>query len=111
MSDLTPQMIFEENIAKRLAGNPDIAAKINATYQFELSGEGGGSWIVDLKKPSDWVSAGTSESPTVTIMMTAADFVALVSGKLNGQMAFMTGKLKLKGDVGLALKLQQILGT
>jgi putative sterol carrier protein len=37
------------------------------------------------------------------------DFLALLSGKLNGQMAFMTGKLKVAGDLGLALKLESLL--
>jgi putative sterol carrier protein len=42
--------------------------------------------------------------------MTAKDFLDLVKKKLNGQMAFMQGKLKLKGDMSLALKLQQLIG-
>ena len=41
--------------------------------------------------------------------MTDADFVSMVNGKLNPQMAFMSGKLKIQGDMGLAMKLQQIL--
>jgi putative sterol carrier protein len=107
---LTPKQIFEEKIAQRLTANPQVAEKINASYQFELTGEGGGSWAVDLTKKSDFVVPGTIENPKVTITMSAKDFVDLVDGKLNGQMAFMQGKLKLKGDMSLALKLQQILG-
>ena len=42
--------------------------------------------------------------------MTAGDFVDMMNGKLNGQMAFMTGKLKVAGDMGLAMKLQTLLG-
>jgi putative sterol carrier protein len=42
--------------------------------------------------------------------MTASDFVDMINGKLNGQMAFMTGKLKVAGDMGLAMKLQTLLG-
>ena len=42
--------------------------------------------------------------------MTAADFVEMMNGNLNAQMAFMSGKLKVAGDMGLALKLQSILG-
>src|SRR5262245_19190728 len=106
----TPKEVFEEKIAQRLAQNPSVAEKINASYQFELSGDGGGSWAVDLTKRADFVIPGTIENPKVTINMTAKDFDDLVEGRLNGQMAFMTGKLKLKGDMSLALKLQQILG-
>jgi putative sterol carrier protein len=42
--------------------------------------------------------------------MADADFLKLVGGKLNAQMAFMTGKIKIQGDMGLAMKLQQLLG-
>jgi putative sterol carrier protein len=65
---------------------------------------------VDLTKAEDQVSEGTHPSPGVTVTMTAKDFLDLVNKKLNGQMAFMQGKLKIKGDMSLALKLQQILG-
>src|SRR5262245_19479063 len=107
---LTPQQIFEEKIAQRLTDNPSVAEKINASYQFELTGDGGGKWAVDLTKKADFVGPGTIPDPKVTITMTAKDFVDLVEGRLNGQMAFMQRKLKLKGDMSLALKLQQILG-
>jgi putative sterol carrier protein len=107
---LTPKQIFEEKIATRLKTNPDVAAKINSSYQFELTGDGGGSWAVDLTKKDEFVTSGTIENPKVTITMAAKDFVDLVEGRLNGQMAFMQGKLKLKGDMSLALKLQQLIG-
>jgi putative sterol carrier protein len=43
------------------------------------------------------------------VAATDADFLAIVNGKLNPQMAFMSGKLKVQGDMGLAMKLQQLL--
>ena len=105
----TPKQIFEDHISTRLKDNPDIAQKINASYLLELTGEDGGSWAIDLTRPSDFVISGQIENPKITITMMAKDFVDLVEGRLNGQMAFMQGKLKLKGDMSLALKLQQIL--
>lgn len=107
---MTPKEIFEERIAKRLAEKPEVAEKINSSYQFDLTGDNGGSWAVDLTKKQDHVVAGKIDDPKVTITMTAKDFVDLVEGRLNGQMAFMQGKLKIKGDMSLALKLQQVLG-
>ena len=109
MPDLTPKVIFEEKILENVKSKPDVIAKINSIYQFILSGPDGGSWYVDLTKPGGEVKAGENPGAKCTISMTDADFVALVSGKLNSQMAFMTGKLKIKGDMGLALKLQNIL--
>jgi len=106
----TAKEIFEDKIANRLKANPDVAEKINATYQFDLTGDDGGKWAIDLTKKENHVSEGTIENPKVTITMTAKDFVDLAEKRLNGQMAFMQGKLKLKGDMSLALKLQQIFG-
>jgi len=107
---LTPKQIFEDKIQNRLKSKPEVAQKIKASYQFDLTGDEGGQWAVDLTKEADYVVPGKIENPNVTITMAAKDFVDLVEGRLNGQMAFMTGKLKLKGDMSLALKLQQILG-
>jgi putative sterol carrier protein len=107
---LTCKQIFEEKIASRLTSNPDVAEKIKSSYQFDLTGDGGGKWAVDLKTPPGQVTEGEIEAPSVTITMAAKDFVDLVEGRLNGQMAFMQGKLKLKGDLSLALKLQQLVG-
>jgi putative sterol carrier protein len=50
------------------------------------------------------VSQGGAASPNLTLTMSAQDWLDMVSGKLSGQMAFMSGKLKLKGDMGLAMK-------
>ena len=110
MSDITVQDVFEKHIPERLSSKPEVAEQINSSYQFDLTGENGGKYVVDLSTKSDWVQKGEIEDPGVTIIMSASDFVDLVSGKLNGQMAFMQGKLKIKGDMSLALKLQQILG-
>ncbi len=101
--------IFDK-IGQRLSDNPDVAEKIRASYQFELTGDDEGSWAVDLTEGAGKVVEGSVENANVTITMASSDFVDLVEGRLNGQMAFMQGKLKLKGDMSLALKLQQILG-
>jgi putative sterol carrier protein len=106
----TPKEIFETKISERLAGKPEIAKQVNNTYQFDLSGDDGGKWYIDLTKESDHVGEGEIAEPGVVVAMTASDFVDLVEGRLNGQMAFMQGKLKIKGDMSLALKLQQVLG-
>ncbi|MGF1510108.1 MAG: SCP2 sterol-binding domain-containing protein [Myxococcota bacterium] len=106
----TAKEIFETKIADRLAGKPDIAKQVNNTYQFDLTGEDSGTWHIDLTKESGHVGEGAIENPGVIITMAGSDFVDLVEGRLNGQMAFMQGKLKVKGDMSLALKLQQVLG-
>ena len=105
----TVKDVFERHMPERLKAKPDVVAKINAVYQFNIAGDGGGSWAVDCTAPGGQVSAGRSESARCTVAMTEGDFLNLVNGKLNPQMAFMSGKLKIQGDMGLAMKLQQIL--
>jgi putative sterol carrier protein len=54
------------------------------------------------------VQTGKHAAPNITITMKEGDYLDMINGKLNGQMAFMTGKLKIAGDMGLALKLQSL---
>ncbi len=107
---LTVQDVFEKHIPERIAAKPDMPAKINSVYQFVLSGDGGGEYFVDLTQAENHVQKGTHASPNVTVTMAAGDFINMIGGKLNAQMAFMSGKLKVKGEMALALKLQQLLG-
>jgi putative sterol carrier protein len=110
MSDLTPSFIFSDKIPAKIASNPDKVRSINAIYQFNISGDMGGEWVLDLTKDSDQVSEGTTDDAKCTVTMKDVDFVSLWSGKLPAQMAFMTGKLKIKGDMSLAMKLTQVIG-
>jgi putative sterol carrier protein len=102
--------VFERNLPAKLQAKPDVVAKINAVYQFNISGAGGGSWSIDCTAPGGKIEAGTTANAKCTVAATDQDFLAIVNGKLNPQMAFMSGKLKIQGDMGLAMKLQQILG-
>ena len=101
--------VFERHMPEKLRGKPDVVAKINAIYQFNISGPGGGQWAVDCTTPGGAVTSGQASAAKCTVNCTDADFLNIVNGKLNPQMAFMSGKLKIQGDMGLAMKLQQIL--
>ena len=101
--------VFDRHMPEKLRSKPDVVAKINAVYQFNIAGPNGGQWSVDCTQPGGLIAPGTAASPRCTVTCAEADFLSIVNGKLNAQMAFMTGKLKIQGDMGLALKLQQIL--
>lgn len=103
----TPADFFAKK-DEQIKANPD-ALGVNATYQFNLSGDAGGEWVIALGGDNAGVTEGTDESAQCVISMTDKDFLGIISGSLNPQMAFMTGKLRVKGDMGLALKLQSIL--
>jgi len=83
----------------------DKAAGVNATIQYDISGDQGGTWHAVIKDGACAVNAGAAASPNLTLGMSAQDWLDMVGGKLSGQMAFMSGKLKLKGDMGLAMKI------
>ena len=85
------------------------AAKgVKATFQFELAGDGGGTWHVSVTDGAMEVRSGTAEAPTSTLKMNAADYVKMVNGELNGTMAFMKGLLKVSGNVIMAQKMSSI---
>ena len=106
---MTPKEYFEQKVPANLKERGDRLAGIDAVYEFQISGPAGGTWTLDLVSPGGKVSSGSSGKATCTVAMTDENFVKLVSGQLNPQMAFMTGKLKVTGNMGLALKLQKIL--
>jgi putative sterol carrier protein len=106
----TAAELFATKIPETIATKTDLAKEVNATYQFDLSGDGGGKYFIAL--PADGTpSAGEGEKAdaAVTISLAAQDFVDMLTGAKNAQVLFMSGKLKVKGQMGLALKLQRVL--
>jgi putative sterol carrier protein len=101
----TPSDIFA-NMQSEITTNPDKATAIDAVYQFKLTGDGACDYVVDLKAPA--IREGIEDSAQCTVTMEAADFVDMVTGKVQGQQLFMMGKLLIEGDMGLALRLQQV---
>lgn len=84
-------------------------AGMNATFQFNVTGDGGGQWYVSLENGSPVVGQGVFESPNITITAGSTDWLNIVNGKMSGQSAFLTGRLQVHGDMGLAMKLPSIL--
>lgn len=91
--------------------NEELVQKTGAIYSFELSGTQNGKWFVDLKNGTG--SAGPGEPASgkadVIFSMKDEDFEKMFSGKMKPTAAYMTGKLKIKGDVSKALKLDKVL--
>jgi len=102
---MTVKEIFE-NMPKSF--QKDAAKGLSAVYQFDITGDGGGKWYAAITNGDLAVTEGAHASPNITITMAAQDYINLTVGKLNPQMAFMTGKIKIKGDLNLAMKMQQI---
>ncbi|XP_030290499.1 hydroxysteroid dehydrogenase-like protein 2 [Sparus aurata] len=90
--------------------NEDVVKTTQGVYQFDLSGEHGGMWFLDLKSGSG--SAGQGEPPIkadVIMKLDSNDFTKMFAGKLKPTLAFMSGKLRIKGDMTLAIKLEKLM--
>lgn len=89
----------------------DKAAGTNMGILFNLSGDGGGQYYVNIHDGRLDVSEGApAATPNATVNMTAEDFQAMSSGSLNPMMAFMTGKVKVEGDLNSVMKFQSLVG-
>ena len=97
---------FFESLEAKLNSDPSKLAGMNSVYQFKVGEE---SYHVAIKDGKASVAAGDAPTPNCTVTMARNDFIEMRGGKLNSQMAFMTGKLKVAGDMGLALKLGSFL--
>ena len=87
---------------------PEGAKNVQAVFQFELSGDSGGTYHVIIDNGTMQVIEGAHTTPNATIKMAGDDYVKLVNGKINGTMAFMKGQMKVTGNMLLAQKMQAI---
>merc|ERR1712191_15278 len=89
-----------------------MTKKVGGVFLFKVTGEKGavGSWIVDAKNGNGSVAiAKAGDKGEVTISMKDADLTLLLSGKLAAQQAYFQGRLKVQGNMGLAMKLQELM--
>jgi putative sterol carrier protein len=89
---------------------PSKAAGIDAVVQFDLSGENGGQYWLKIANQQATVGEGAVENPKMTIKGSADDYAAMASGTLNPMQAFMSGRIKIQGDMGLAMKFMSLFG-
>ena len=101
----TPKEFFEEVLPRRF--KPDKALGIDITVQVNITGPNGGDWVVTIKNQKLEVKEGTHPSPTLELNMAETDYMDLINGKMSGEKAFITGKLRFKGNIGLALRLKE----
>lgn len=87
---------------------PDKAAGQSAVIQWDISTpDATHSYAVTVKDGACTVAPGAGESPRVTLGLALPDFLRFIAGKLDGMQAFMSGKLKLSGDMMFAQQMQQ----
>lgn len=104
-SNSTPQTVFDD---MRKSFRAEKAKGVYARYQWELSGPKGGQWWIDVNDGTFKMGRGKIDNPGVTFVASDKDWVALSNGKLGGVWAFLTGRLKIRGDQKLARKLDEM---
>ena len=99
------KQVFPE-MASRLI--PEKAEGLNVVIQFDLSGDNGGLFWLNVADGQCEAGEGQSEDPKMTLRSTADDYYAVVTGSMNAMQAFMSGKIKIEGDMSLAMKMQSM---
>jgi len=81
---------------------------LEAVFQWVLTGEGARAEFAEVRAGAIRVASGSHATPTLTIEMSAADYLLMINGELNGARAFATGRGKLRGPVRLAMRMQKL---
>ena len=99
-----------DEIMQRLptAFDPDRAQGVKANVQFDFTSDGGKQYVVRITETDCTVEEGEIAEPDATVITSQATYQAVVEGRLNVATAFMTGKLKVKGNLQLLMRFQQI---
>src|SRR5262245_56508297 len=106
----TPQdakHLFDELVPAALAKHPDKAKEVNAIYGFNITGDDGGQWTVDLVSSPPSCTKGDTGKAQCTIEVSGQDFKAMLGNPQLGMQLYFQGKLRVTGDPMLATKLQK----
>ncbi len=86
---------------------PEKAQGLDVILQFKFTGAEPGDWYAEIKDGKVSVQPGVHPSPKMTLTADSDDYIKLFTGQLDPMQAFMAGKLKLSGDLNLAMKMTQ----
>src|SRR6266403_3698190 len=100
-----PQDVFN---GMRESFRADQARGVHLRYQWDLSGPNGGQWWIEVNNGRYKMGKGKIPNPNVTFIATDKDWVAICHDQLSGTWAYLTGRLKVRGDQNVARKLGEI---
>ncbi len=82
---------------------PEKAAGVDTVMQFNFTGAQASEWHVTVKDQKIQSAEGTHPNPNMTMTVSSEDYVKIATGEMDATMAFMKGKVKVSGDMGVAL--------
>ena len=88
--------------------NPAAAGSMNKTLQWNITGADAGKYALKIANGTCELINGGVEKADITLTMADTDWLAIAEGKLDAMGAFTSGKLKVGGDMMLAMKIQQL---
>ena len=91
--------------------NPSAAEGLTKTLQWNITGDDPGVWAFQMANGVGTVIPGGVEKPDVIFTTSSKVWIDIAQGKLDSTRAFMTGKLKVSGDLTLAIKVPQFFPT
>jgi putative sterol carrier protein len=103
--DSTPQEVFD---SMRGSFQQAKAKGVHARYQWDLSGPQGGQWWIEVDDGKYKMGKGKIDNPNVTFVAKDKDWVAVSNHQMGGTWAYLTGRLKIRGDQGVARKLGEM---
>ena len=103
------QKLFNETLPEGISKHQDAAKQIGATFQMNVTGDGGGEWFIDLKSDTPSAKPGNPGGAECSITISSEDFQKLHENpQANGMQLFFGGKLKVAGNQMLAMKLKKL---
>ena len=110
MADIEqPSEWFDRVLPETVRDHPEKVQGFTGTLLFNITGEQGGTWTVHFEEGAVDVQTGDGREAQFSIKMKDKNFVSMMNGEVSGANAFMSGKLKFKGDVTKAMKLRGLL--
>ncbi|HHH29215.1 MAG TPA: SCP2 sterol-binding domain-containing protein [Polyangiaceae bacterium] len=104
-----PSEWFTRVLPETVGEHPEKIGDFAGTLLFNITGDAGGVWSVSFADGSVVVQDGDDGAAKFTIKMKDKNFVKMMNGDISGATAFMSGKLKFRGDVSKAIKLRGLL--
>lgn len=96
-------------LTEKINGDPSGISGLNTVYQFNLKGGNEEAYQIKIEDSKISFNEDTTYDSDCTLSLSEKNLLKLFQGELNPTSAFMTGRLKVKGDLSLAMKLQSIL--